>query len=191
MLNQNTMVLTLRSGALWDLINPDPQAVHWPDIAHHLALTNRFNGATRVPYSVAEHSLYVAALVEPRHRLAALIHDAHEAIIGDLVQPVKAALTHLSPGGWRDGWDALDHRTAAAIHAAADVTFPLGCAAARAIHVADMRALAAERRDFLIASVPWELPDPPATRCRAERPWRQAADDWLTAVTTLIWAGRR
>lgn len=66
------------------------------DIAHSLALTNRFNGHTVRPLSVAEHSLLVVEIAErelglrePGALLAALLHDAHEAITGDLITPAK------------------------------------------------------------------------------------------------------
>ena len=63
------------------------------DIAHHLALQNRFSGATRCPYSVAEHSVHVMRLVESQGRrdlaLAALMHDAAEAYVVDVPSPIK------------------------------------------------------------------------------------------------------
>lgn len=80
-----------------------PQALgHWNppdirDIAHHLALINRFNGASSRPYSVAEHSLLCERIANrsgggPGLRLAALMHDAHEAYCGDVTTPVKLCL---------------------------------------------------------------------------------------------------
>ena len=60
------------------------------DIAHHLALINRFNGATRVPYSVAQHSIHVAQYVPAEFRLWGLLHDAAEAYVGDIIAPMKA-----------------------------------------------------------------------------------------------------
>ncbi len=68
------------------------------DVAHHLALINRFSGASRVPYSVAEHSLRMSYLVPQEAegpddlRLEALLHDATEAYLGDIIRPVKAQL---------------------------------------------------------------------------------------------------
>jgi len=59
------------------------------DIAHGLAYQCRFNGQTREFYSVAQHSLMVMQLVPPPLRLAALLHDAAEAYLGDMVKPLK------------------------------------------------------------------------------------------------------
>ena len=64
------------------------------DIAGQLAKTCRFNGACRVPYSVAEHSVRVALLIDdsPTVKLAGLLHDAAEAYTGGIVQPFKRKL---------------------------------------------------------------------------------------------------
>lgn len=76
------------------------------EIAHSLAQINRFTGHCARPYSVAEHSLMVAdiALVRfgapPKVRLAALFHDAHECITGDVASPIKAVLG--------DAWRAFE-----------------------------------------------------------------------------------
>lgn len=64
-------------------------------VATSLSRLNRFLGYTLSGYSVAQHSVLVSQLVKtdsPQVRLAALLHDAHESIIGDITSPVKAAL---------------------------------------------------------------------------------------------------
>lgn len=87
------------------------------DIAHGLAFVARWNGQTRgdFPYSVAEHSLLVEEIfsrsnpgIGARWQLAALLHDAPEYVIGDMISPVKAAVG--------PGYGALDERLAAAVH---------------------------------------------------------------------------
>jgi uncharacterized protein len=90
------------SGRRLDLLDPSPLDIEIEDIAHGLARVARWNGQTdgKHAFSVAEHSLLVeeiAAELEPklerRFRLAALIHDAPEYVIGDLISPFKAALS--------------------------------------------------------------------------------------------------
>ncbi len=105
------------SGRRLDLLDPTPVDIEIEDIAHGLAFVARWNGQTRGdwPYSVAEHSLLVEELfgrMQPaapvRWRLAALLHDAPEYVIGDMISPVKAAVG--------PGYGALDERLAAAVH---------------------------------------------------------------------------
>ncbi|SMY07221.1 HD domain-containing protein [Flavimaricola marinus] len=105
------------SGRRLDLLDPTPMDIEIEDIAHGLAFVARWNGQTRgdFAYSVAEHSLLVETLfgrIAPkapvRWQLAALLHDAPEYVIGDMISPVKAAVG--------PGYGALDDRLAAAIH---------------------------------------------------------------------------
>lgn len=90
-----TTMLT-RSGQVVDLLAPSPHSIKLTDIAMHLSRIPRFNGATLRTWSVADHSLLVADLIgpeyEPELALAALLHDAHEAYVGDIIQPLKMAL---------------------------------------------------------------------------------------------------
>lgn len=105
------------SGRRLDLLDPSPLDIEVEDIAHGLAFVARWNGQTTGihPYSVAEHSLLVEQIfgligprTEPRWRLAALLHDAPEYVIGDMISPVKAAVG--------PGYAELDARLAAAVH---------------------------------------------------------------------------
>ncbi|WP_210528683.1 HD domain-containing protein [Rubellimicrobium arenae] len=105
------------SGRRLDLLDPTPFDIEVEDIAHGLAFVARWNGQTvgDWPYSVAEHSLLVeeifgATAPDPttRWRLAALLHDAPEYVIGDMISPVKTVLG--------EGYGALDARLAAAVH---------------------------------------------------------------------------
>ncbi len=89
------------SGRRLDLLDPSPMDIEVEDIAHGLARVARWNGQTlgEHGFSVAQHSLVVeeiAAHIAPgldaRWRLAALLHDAAEYVIGDMISPFKAAL---------------------------------------------------------------------------------------------------
>ncbi len=89
------------SGRRLDLLDPSPMDVEIEDIAHGLARLARWNGQTTGPqaFSVAQHSVVVADIVghlRPRlsaaARLTALLHDAPEYVVGDMISPFKAAL---------------------------------------------------------------------------------------------------
>lgn len=89
------------SGRRLDLLDPSPLDVEIEDIAHGLSRVARWNGQTagRSAFSVAQHSLLVDELcgfIDPKlasqWRLAALLHDAPEYVIGDLISPFKAAV---------------------------------------------------------------------------------------------------
>lgn len=105
------------SGRRLDLLDPTPVDVEIDDIAHGLAFVARWNGQTKgdFAYSVAEHSLLVETLftrMQPKTsvawQLAALLHDAPEYVIGDMISPVKNAVGA--------GYGELDQRLTAAIH---------------------------------------------------------------------------
>jgi 5'-deoxynucleotidase YfbR-like HD superfamily hydrolase len=89
------------SGRRLDLLNPSPADIEIEDIAHGLARVARWNGQTLGDhaFSVAQHGLVVADIalamgpaMPPRWQLAALLHDAPEYVIGDLISPFKAAV---------------------------------------------------------------------------------------------------
>lgn len=89
------------SGRRLDLLNPSPVDIEIDDIAHGLSRVARWNGQTRGDYtfSVLQHSLLVEELLhdsrqklEPKWHLYALIHDASEYVIGDMISPFKNAL---------------------------------------------------------------------------------------------------
>ncbi len=105
------------SGRRLDLLDPTPMDIEIEDIAHGLAFVARWNGQTKgdYAYSVAEHSILVEQIftrMNPtapiKWRLAALLHDAPEYVIGDMISPVKAAVG--------PGYEVLDDRLIAAIH---------------------------------------------------------------------------
>lgn len=105
------------SGRRLDLLDPTPFDIEISDIAHGLAFVARWNGQTKGdwPYSVAEHSILVERIfdranpgIATRWKLAALLHDAPEYVIGDMISPVKAAVG--------PGYAELDRRLTAAIH---------------------------------------------------------------------------
>lgn len=89
------------SGRRLDLLDPSPVDIEIEDIAHGLARVARWNGQTKgdLPFNVAQHSLIVeefCAALKPgwpvKWKLAALLHDGPEFVIGDMISPFKAQL---------------------------------------------------------------------------------------------------
>jgi 5'-deoxynucleotidase YfbR-like HD superfamily hydrolase len=126
------------SGRRLDLLDPTPMDIEVEDIAHGLAFVARWNGQTRGdwPYSVAEHSLLVEEIfaranpgIAARWRLAAVLHDAPEYVIGDMISPVKAAVG--------PGYGALDERLSIAIHLRFGLPAVLPAPIKKAIKAAD------------------------------------------------------
>ncbi len=127
------------SGRRLDLLDPTPVDIEVEDIAHGLAFVARWNGQTKgnFAYSVAEHSLLVETLftrMQPsapvKWRLAALLHDAPEYVIGDMISPVKAAVG--------PGYSELDERLTSAIHIRFGLPTALPIAIKKQIKKADM-----------------------------------------------------
>lgn len=105
------------SGRRLDLLDPSPLDVEIEDIAHGLARVARWNGQTRGDhvFSVAQHSLLVEAIaghisgeMPAASRLMALLHDAPEYVVGDMISPFKAAVG--------DAYKVVEHRLMGAIH---------------------------------------------------------------------------
>lgn len=168
------------------------------EIAHALAQINRFTGHCSRPYSVAEHSLLVAQIAategaSPAAQLAALLHDAHEAYVGDVSSPAK----------WSVGvaWEAFEHAQAVGVHAALGVRKHMQDYHA-AVRRWDLMALATERRDLTsynpTAHTPWAILDTPGqvvapwaranlkSSTREQRPWHEWVEIFLDEYRYLI-----
>ena len=104
------------SGRRLDLLDPSPLDIEIADIAHGLARVARWNGQTSGAhiFSVAQHTLLVEALarlrapLDRRARLAILLHDAPEYVIGDMISPFKSIID--------EAYKAVEQRLLAAIH---------------------------------------------------------------------------
>lgn len=144
--------MQLHSGYCVDLLEPDLAGLTLQDLATCLSRLPRFLGHTRGGpiYSVAQHSvLMVENLAEETLTLrrAALLHDAHEAIIGDIISPLKLLLgsAHV---------DCVERPIIAAMHARFGLAEAL--IGHHVIKRADAQMLAAEKRDLLAPSAwPW------------------------------------
>jgi 5'-deoxynucleotidase YfbR-like HD superfamily hydrolase len=129
------------SGRRLDLLDPSPLDIEIEDIAHGLARVARWNGQTEGAhiYSVAQHALLVEALARARTprldrgaRLAVLLHDAPEYVIGDMISPFKAVIG--------DAYKAVEKRLLAAIHVRFGLPASLPAELTRLIKAADQAA---------------------------------------------------
>jgi hypothetical protein len=161
--------LVLSNGAEQNLAGPGALQARYTleSVAHQLAQINRYTGATRRPYSVAEHSLLCADLAAdaghtPLVQLCCLMHDAHECITGDMASPVK---WHL-----REAWADFENPHARTLrkHFRLSAAF---VAHTRLIHHIDLMALATERRELLPyqpgVNAPWPVIDTPGQEVHA------------------------
>lgn len=150
----------LGDGTAVDLLNPRIEPAQVPTLLRALCRINRFNGHTLGArgYTVGQHSLLVADLLTswgapPAIVRKGLLHDLPEAIYGDMVAPLFAALEALGGG---EAWRKLRASVDAAVFAAVGVHVELHPLVKRA----DLVALAIERRDLMApCATDWELPE--------------------------------
>jgi 5'-deoxynucleotidase YfbR-like HD superfamily hydrolase len=165
------------SGRRLDLLDPSPLDIEIADIAHGLARVARWNGQTRGAhiFSVAQHTLLVEAVmrehtprVDIRVRLAALLHDAPEYVIGDMISPFKAVI-----GG---SYKTVEKRLLSAIHVRFGLQPALPNDIERQIKDADMGAA------YLEATHLAGFSEPEAKRLFGSDPGLPATmiDDYLT-----------
>ncbi|MEY2893917.1 MAG: hypothetical protein RJA98_3825 [Pseudomonadota bacterium] len=134
-----------------DLLCPAPESIDIYSVAWSLSQLNRFTGHALRPYSVAEHSLLVSHIAETQlgldvnGQLAALLHDAHEAFCGDLHTPGKQIVG--------EAWQRFERHLEAHTHRAFAISTASRIHGA-AIKLADLMALATERRDLLAPHLP-------------------------------------
>jgi 5'-deoxynucleotidase YfbR-like HD superfamily hydrolase len=129
------------SGRRLDLLDPSPLDVEIEDIAHGLARVARWNGQTKGAhiYSVAQHILLVELMARQKTpsldknlRLALLLHDAAEYVIGDMISPFKAVIG--------DSYKATEKRLLAAIHIRFGLPATIPAETERMIKAADRAA---------------------------------------------------
>ena len=163
------------SGIAFDLLNPKPEMILIEDIVHSLSLINRFNGAARFPYSVAQHSLYVAGLLPPELKLHGLLHDAPEAYVGDMVSPLKKIMTE---------YKEVEAGIARVVAEVFGLTWP----APPEVKKADLAVLSAEREQVLLPSYgPWYKNFPlPADIHIEEMSWVQVKELFSSELNALL-----
>lgn len=124
------------SGEKFWPLDPRPDEVHITDIAHSLSLICRYNGHASRFVSVAEHCYRLSYAVEPEHARWALMHDAAEAYVGDMVRPLKQFMPEFSE---------VEDRVLAVIASRFGLAMPIP----DVVHEADTRYLLDERAAML------------------------------------------
>ncbi|HEY8593285.1 MAG TPA: hypothetical protein VIL42_10550 [Sphingomicrobium sp.] len=136
-------------GQFWPL-DPRAEEVRIEDIAHALSNICRYGGHCERFYSVAEHSVLVSYAVPPEHALIALLHDATEAYVGDVVRPLKRLLS---------GYAAIERRVWEAIAS----RFGMAVELPDCVKVADNAVLLAEQQQIMKpAPADWCIEGEPA-----------------------------
>ena len=185
-MNKNREIMTF-TGKMFDFFKPKPETICIEDIAHHLALINRYMGATKVPYSVAEHSVR-CSLLPVGGPLLNLMHDAAEAYIGDAVSPQKEGLVWVNrdiyPLGYRHVEAEILRNIGKALGLPALASW---LATPKEVKRADTIMLATEVRDLMppqafgvfyaFGWIPKEVEPLPANIC----PW-----DWQSAEENFL-----
>lgn len=149
------------SGRWFDPANPDPNSFLIEDIAHALACVNRFGGHVSKPYSVAQHSYLcsiAAEVINPTLAYQALMHDAHEAYIGDMPSPLKRGLSD---------YCEMEHRVERALRA----HFGLPAELDPVVKMVDGRMLTTEAKRFGLEWWNWYPEWPPYANLGTLEPW--------------------
>jgi len=186
------------SGRRLDILDPSPLDVELSDIAHGLARVARWNGQTRgdYPFSVAQHCVLVLEIfstlhsaAQPRDRLYALLHDAPEYVMGDLISPFKSAM-----GG---NYKAVEARLQDAVHVRFALPAIVPAALTRQIKRADREAAyfeAVHLAGFAVEEARGLFGEPSIGTFdldqfeRLIRPWptREAHERFTAAVESLV-----
>jgi 5'-deoxynucleotidase YfbR-like HD superfamily hydrolase len=135
--------LTASGRKFWPL-DPRPEDFSIEDIAHGLSNISRFGGHCRTFYSVAQHSLMVMNHTPEPFKRVALMHDAPEAYVGDMVRPLKYSMPQYMEAEAKV-WRAIAAR------------FDLPLEIPKEVKLADDRALMTEKRDLLPSTFNFDM----------------------------------
>lgn len=154
------------SGRKLSLIDPQPEDILIQDIAHHLSQINRYNGGAKFPYSVAQHSLLCSTHITPAYSMHALLHDAPEAYIQDIIRPLKRLL--------HDQYHPIEERFEQVIAE----KFGLDCLMNEHVKAVDNRMGDTEARELLNKPPLWPIGEGyPFRLCQME--WHEAKAAFL------------
>jgi len=164
-----------------------PDGVSMYDVALALAKINRYTGHTTTPYSVAQHSMLVAALVRPHPvvKVYALLHDVAETVVQDLSYPMKLALG--ADGLFK--YKQIEHAAEAAIFGIVGIRHPIPEHIAAEVKRADWIASSTEKRDLMPpCDRPWDmLPYGPSfAKIMPDRDWLHVARCWYNEFNAAV-----
>lgn len=153
------------SGRRFNPLNATPDDIYIEDIAHSLSLICRFGGHCKHFYSVGQHSILCAQHVPPEYQFQALMHDATEAYIGDMVTPLKNQMPKF-------------HQVEDRLWKIIAKKFQLPRELANEVKVADRQALGTERRDLLDNREhhPWKI-------LKGIKIWPETISPWSPLAT--------
>lgn len=171
------MHIMTSSGRLFPILEPHSYQFSLEEIGWALSGICRFTAQCREHYSVAQHSIHVANLLPPHLRFAGLMHDASEAYLGDVSQPLKQLLPE---------YKAIERRVELAIGVQymVDMFNPT-------VKTADVHALAVERKVLMpVGHDDWWPTVSPELPVLPVNPWPReyAFNEWMDAVRS-IWTG--
>ncbi len=182
--------LPTTTGKRFEILAPTADMIDISDIATSLAKIPRWIGKTHLPYSVAQHSVWVSYRVTQLAAPFALLHDAHEAYVNDISSPLKAALRQVSRanGIERDLLDEIVEPIDAVIFRKFGLPWPVPPHIRIAVKYADMQALSTEKRDLCVPHPDWaQVPLPPEDAAPIKPlPWAKAHDQFMRRFAELF-----
>jgi len=134
-MNRRAEILCV-GGSYYDFEDPSRSIFTIHDIGHALSNTGRYCGHTKIFYSTAQHSVIVSYLVPKEFAFQGLMHDGHEAFVGDMVSTLKRLIPE---------YQVIEDMAAMEVRKRFGLPFDLH----PSVHEADMIALMTERRDLL------------------------------------------
>lgn len=167
-----TWIRTFTGRQFWPLA-PRAKDVSILDIAHSLAINNRYTGHTRVPFSVAQHCCLVSDILPQPLKLCGLMHDGSEGYLADIATPVKIQLSEYGPAEER------------LMHVLAEV-FEFEWPMPPEVKEADRRLLVTEQRDLMSYVHPPFAHIIPLPKRITAWGWRKSEREFLKRFNQLI-----